>query len=72
MDLFHVPAQHEPLEVWGQSVWNSSLCSPLGGPMLVSEYVREVLDSTELRLTSGMGASGRSRTKPARVKGQQF
>ena len=32
--------------------------------MLVSEYVRELFDSTEFRLKSGIGASGLSLTKP--------
>ena len=34
--------------------------------MLVSEYVRELFDSTEFRLKSGIGASGLSLTKPDR------
>jgi len=34
--------------------------------MLVSEYVRELFDSTEFLLKSGIGASGLSLTKPDR------
>ena len=36
--------------------------------MLVSEYVLQFSDSTELRLKSGSGSVGRSRTKPGQKK----